>query len=62
MEKFKTVLTKISTTGVVWVGYFIYVFVVTIEVLFSTVSGLAGVINDNINRIKNLFDGKSDGS
>jgi hypothetical protein len=60
MEKFKAVLDKISKTGINLIGGAIYAVVTVFEVMFSTVSGLAGVINDNIGRIKNLFDRKSD--
>lgn len=56
---FKSVVLKVSNTSVKVVEGVIVAFVDTIEVVFSTVGDLLGVINDNFKRITDLFDRKS---
>lgn len=56
---FKSVVLKVSNTSVKVVEGMIVAFVDTIEVVFSTVGDLLGVINDNFKRIADLFNRKS---
>jgi hypothetical protein len=59
MDKIRLVLDKISSYGIKTVECGIVAVVNAIEVVFNTVGDLLGVINDNISRVKNLFNRKS---
>lgn len=57
-SKIKFVLNKISLVSTGVIKGVIVAFTDTIEVVFSTVGDLLGVLNDNINRVKGFFSKK----
>lgn len=59
LDKLQSILTYLRTKGINTIAGFATAFVMALETGFGIVGDLLGVINDNIGRIKNLFDRKS---